>query len=165
MLETGLQKVISDFKSCVFDVSTLTTLQFQEVADKFCWLLFCQQARIPKDERRNCFIIFEEAQIVMPQGVLNSKRLQNISKVLTVGRNFKIRMGAITQFAASVDKGVVKYAKQRYFGWTDEMNDRKYISKFIGEEAETLANLQTLEFIYYFPTEKILQPIKVQPRW
>ena len=151
-------------KSAIFDTSTLTVLQMQEVVDRFCWLLFNYQAKIPKEERKQFFLIFEEAQIIVPQGVMRSKRLQNVLRVITVGRNFKIRIGLVTQFAATVDKDALKSCKERYFGWTDEVNDVAYIGKIVGEEeAKSLRYYEPGNFLFNFPPKNILEKIKIDP--
>ena len=161
-LSAGINAV--QVKDCILDVSSLTTLQFQEVADKFCWLLFNLQTRIPKEERRQMYVIFEEAHIVLPEGSMKAKRLQNIVRLATVGRNFKIRVGVITQFASMIDKNILRFAGQRYFGWTDEYNDVLRVSTMIGKEAaESLKYFKTGEFWYYCPSLGIEEKIKVEP--
>jgi hypothetical protein len=151
-------------KDCIFDTSTLTVLQMQEAADRFCWLLYNYQARKTKEERKQFFIIFEEAQVMIPQGVMRAKRLQNIARVITVGRNYKIRVGLITQFAATVDKDALKSAKERWFGWTDEKNDTDYIGSIVGEEeAKGLRYYSPGEFLFNFPSKNILEKIKIEP--
>jgi hypothetical protein len=151
-------------KDAIFDTSTLTVLQMQEVVDRFCWLLYNYQAKKTKEERKQFFLIFEEAQVIIPQGVARAKRLQNVMRIVTVGRNYKIRLGLVTQFASTVDKDVLKAAKQRWFGWTDEMNDARYISNFIGEEeAKSLRYFNSGEFMYNYTARNILEKIKIQP--
>ncbi len=151
-------------KSAIFDTSTLTVLEMQEAADRFCWLLYMYQARIPKEQRKQFFLIFEEAQVMIPQGVMRAKRLQNIARVITVGRNYKIRVGIVTQFAATVDKDALKSAKQRWFGWTDEPNDLKYIGKILGEEeAKNLSYYKSGNFLYNYTAENLMEKIKIEP--
>ena len=71
--------------------------------------------------------------------------------LITVGANFNISFGLITQFAAEVSKLPVKATQQRYFGLTSEPNDIRYIRGFIGkEQAEELRNLSVGEFIYSY---------------
>lgn len=159
-IEAGLQGI--ELRDCVFDVSSLTTLQFQEVADKFSWMLFNLQAKISPLLRKQMFVIFEEAHIVFPQGVMGAKRLQNVVRLISVGRNFKIRVGMITQFASMLDKSILRYAGQRYFGWTDEYNDCRRIGTYIGEEtANSLRYFKSGEFIYYCPSQLIQEKIYV----
>jgi hypothetical protein len=161
-IEAGIHSIAVTDR--VIDVSTLTTMQFQEVADKFCWLLFNMQARLPEGQRKQIFILFEEAHIVLPEGSMKSKRLQNVVRLVTVGRNYKIRVGVITQFAAMLDKSILRFAGQRYFGWTDEFNDLQRIATMIGkEQAETLKYYKTGDFFYYAPALGIEEKIHVQP--
>ena len=161
-IDAGLNSV--RLEDTVLDCSTLTTLQFQEIADKFCWLLFQHQVRTPEDERRQMFVIFEEAHIVLPEGSMKAKRLQNIVRLMTIGRNFKIRMGIVTQFASLIDKTAIRFAGQRYFGWTVEYNDVHRISSMIGkEEAETLKYYKTGEFFYFAPAMQIGEKVLVPP--
>ena len=151
-------------KNAIFDTSTLTVLQLQEVADRFCWLLYQHQAKIPKEERRQFFVIFEEAQIVLPQGSLMAKRLQNVVRLLSIGRNYKIRMGVIAQFASMVDKNSIRFMSQKWFGWTDEYNDVQRIGTMLGDEAaENLKYYKSGEFTYYYPRKFIQEKISIEP--
>ena len=151
-------------QDAIFDTSNLTTLQLQQVAEKFCWLLYRSQAELPKVQRKLYCIIFEEAQIVFPEGVMKSNRLQNVVRLATVGRNFGIRIGVITQFAAMVDKSAVRYMGQRFFGWTDEYNDVRRIGTMLGKEAAaSLKFLKSGEFLYYCPSQRIQEKIAIEP--
>ncbi len=150
-------------KDAIFDVSNLTTLQFQELADQFCWLLYKHQAELPPEARSKYFVIFEEAQIVLPEGAMRAKRLQNVVRLATVGRNFGVRIGVITQFAAMVDKSALRYMGQRFFGWTDEWNDVQRISTMVGDEAEKLKYFKSGEFLYYCPSLGIQDKISIEP--
>jgi hypothetical protein len=151
-------------KDAIFDTSTLTVLQMQEVVDRFCWLLFNYQAKKAKEDRKQFFLIFEEAQVMIPQGVMRSKRLQNVARVITVGRNYKIRVGIVTQFAATVDKDALKSAKMRWFGWTDEYNDVSYIGKMVGEEeAKGLRYYEPGTFLFNYTAKNTMEKIKIKP--
>lgn len=150
-------------KDAIFDVSNLTTLQFQEVADQFCWLLFRFQSELPPEQRRKYFVIFEEAQIVLPEGSMRAKRLQNVVRLATVGRNFGVRIGVITQFAAMIDKNICRYMVQRYYGWTIEFNDVRRIEAAIGEDAQRLRYLKSGEFMYHEPISGTLEKIAIEP--
>lgn len=150
--------------SIIIDISPLTIPATQQLADLFCLAIYLQQSRIPKTRRKFYFIVFEEAHTQFPQGILGAKRMANAVRLLTQGRNYNIRMGMITQFAAMLDKRGMRYMKQRYFGWTDELNDRNYISAFIGDEyASSLKYLKSGEFVYYHPSADILETIYIDP--
>lgn len=148
----------------IIDCSNLTILQIQQLAELFSKALYKAQSKIPKEKRNVYFIIFEEAQTEFPQGALRAKRFQNVVRILTQGRNYFLRVGMVTQFAAMLDKDAVKWAKQRYFGWTDEKNDRNYIANFIGDEAaEGLKYFKSGDFLYYWPSSNILEKFHISP--
>lgn len=151
-------------KDAIFDTSNLTTLQYQELADKFCWLLYKYQADLKPEFRQRFFIFFEEAQIVFPEGVMKAKRLQNVVRLATVGRNYGIRLGIVTQFAAMTDKNILRYMAQRYFGWTDEWNDVRRIETMVGEDdAKSLKTFRSGDFLYYCPSKSIQDKIHIEP--
>jgi DNA helicase HerA-like ATPase len=156
----------SDLKleDTIFDTSRLTTLQFQQLVENFSKAIYLHQAVLKKEERKFCFPIFEEAHTVLPEGVMKSKTLQNLVRLITVGRNYKIRVGMITQFAAMLDKSALRYMGQRYFGWTDEYNDVHRIGTMIGfEESKALKFLKSGEFLYYCPSLHIQEKVSIEP--
>ena len=147
-------------RSIVFDTKILTILQAQKFIEEFNRLIFEKQVSITREKRKPFIIILEEGQIVFPEGCLRAKRFQNSVRLLSVSRNFRIRVGVVTPFAAALDKGALRYMRQRYFGATDEKNDLEYIGSFVGKEvAETLRYLKAGEFMYYFPANNILEKI------
>jgi hypothetical protein len=101
------------------------------------------------------FIFYEESHTYLPNGCFRAARkYAPIVDLVTVGANFNLRFGAITQFPAALDKGVVKITQQRYFGWTTEFNDRNYVKSFVGKEfvdpkqPDSVFNLRKGEFLY-----------------
>jgi hypothetical protein len=93
---------------------------------------------------------------------MRSKLYQNTVRVMTQGRNFKVRFMCITQFAALIDKNAMRYMKQRYFGYTDEPNDVDYIARIVGKnEAEKLQSLDVGEFVYF--NRGKLSKIQIKP--
>ena len=162
-IRTYLKSIRLD-RSTLIDTSFLTIPQTQELIESFCQSLFNAQAKLRQDQRCQYFIIFEEAQTALPQGSLRATAFQNTVRLLTQGRNFKIRIGMVTQFAAMLDKNALRFSKQRFFGWTDELNDVKYIQNFIGEDqAKQLRTLNPGEFLYSFTSEDRLEKISIQP--
>jgi hypothetical protein len=100
------------------------------------------------------FVFFEEAHTYLPSGSFRSARkYAPLIDLVTVGANFNLRFGAITQFPAMIDKAV-KICQQRYLGWTTEKNDLDYIEKFIGKEytnpkqPDSVFNLRKGQFLY-----------------
>lgn len=141
--------VVLNGHSTVFDMSILTIPQQKILVEWFCKTIFEHQARIPNENRKQYFIIFEEAHTYFPEGCMRSKTYQNAVRLLTQGRNYKVRMGCVTQFSSLVDKNVMRYMKQRYFGYTDELNDVYYLKAFLDSHASKLRGLGAGEFLYY----------------
>lgn len=94
-------------------------------------------------------VVFEEAQTYLPNGCMRSRKYSDITDFVTVGGNYGLSFGAVTQFSASVDKAVVKLAQQRFFGLTTEDNDKKYVRSFIGKKwMDDLVSLRLGQFLY-----------------
>lgn len=150
-------------KSVIFDISELYVKEQREFVQQFCRTLFASRVSKGKDVSKEpwIFLIFEEAQLYVPQSAMRSKAFQEVMRIITVGRNFRIRFGLITQFASTVDKLCVKMTEQRYFGKSDELNDIKYLQNFVGEKTKLLPDLKIGEFLYDFgnKTEKIKTPL------
>jgi hypothetical protein len=147
------QTLLGFERNIIYDISKLTNTEQQQLVEWFCKQLMIYQASLPKEKRKRHFIIFEEAHTYFPQGCMTAKRYQNIVRMMTQGRNFKIRFACITQFASLIDKNAMRYMKQRYFGSTDEPNDFEYILRFFpknkrDEIAEKIVRLKAGEFIY-----------------
>lgn len=145
--------------SCVIDVSRLTYDQRFSFVMSTCNGAFSSHMNgLGKRE----VLVFEEAHLVFPNGCFRSTRKYSPAlDVVTVGGNFGLRFGCITQFAALLDKTVVKMAQQRYFGWTTEKNDKAYVQSFVGKEnLRDLVGLRRGEFLYQYrgETEKVKVP-------
>lgn len=137
--------------STVFDISSLAARKKVLFVNTFCHDIYEQHV---EGYERKEFIIFEEAQTYLPQGSLRlairrSSPCESVLDVVTVGANYGLRFGLITQFPALVDKPPVKICQQRYFGWTWEKNDVAYVKAFLGKDwIAKLQSLQKGEFIY-----------------
>ena len=149
----------------VVDISMCTIEQTKLLVEKFSEQLFLQQARQPKEKRQTYFVLFEEGQTEFPQGALRAKAMQNVVRLATQGRNYKIRVGVVTQFAAMLDKDIMKFMNQRYFGWTAEPNDVDYIGEMLGDDevAENLKYFDSGDFLYWYPAKNILEQIHINP--
>jgi len=140
-------------KAMIWNMELMTPKQQQETIENFCIKIMKHQAETPEPERKRYFLIFEEAHTYFPQGCMTAKRCQNTVKMMTQGRNFKIRFACITQFASLIDKNAMRYMKQRYFGSTDEPNDFEYVLRFFpknkrDEIADKIVTLKAGQFIY-----------------
>jgi len=140
------------YGSTVFDVSTLNVRDQIAFADTLCKSLI--EHHLSGETRYNEFLIFEESQNYLPQGGLRlatrrSNPLENVFKLVTIGANFGLRFGIVTQFSALIDKSVVKIVQQKYCGSTFEPNDIKYLKGFLGKAwSEKLSALQRGQFVY-----------------
>ena len=137
-------------KSLIFDMSLLNPRQQFTVVKNVCQAIWDHQVR---NRTHWYYVIFEEGSVYFPQGCLKAKRYQTLVQFATQGRNYDIRFEVITQFSAMIDKDIMKYMKQRYFGNTDEPNDTDYIISFFRRnQQEKIANqleeLQPGQFIY-----------------
>lgn len=137
--------------STVFDVSALSTRFKVLFVNQLCKDIY--EMHVDGYEPKE-FIVFEEAQTYLPQGctrlaIRRSSPLESVLDVVTVGANYGLRFGLITQFPALCDKAPIKICQQRYFGWTWERNDTNYVKAFLGKEwATKLQGLQKGEFVY-----------------
>ena len=117
-------------QSTIFDFSKISINQEQLIVEEFCKLIMLYQAETPEKQRKQYFLIFEEAHTYFPEGCMRAKRYQNTVRMMTQGRNYGVRFGCITQFASLIDKNAMRYMKQRYIGYTDEPNDVEYVKRF-----------------------------------
>jgi hypothetical protein len=136
--------------SLIMDISLLSIAERQTFAENLCRLLYEHQAKTPKHLRKQYFIIFEESHVYLNEGTLRSKKFQNITRLVTEGRNFNVRFACVTQFASLISKVTMKFMRLRFFGYADEPNDLRFISGFLGSEhVKQLRNLEHGSFIHY----------------
>jgi hypothetical protein len=139
-------KQISWRGSTVFDVSTLSVREAITFTNTLCSSL--NEMHINGKTTRKEFVIFEEAQTYLPNGgmriaIRHSNPLEDVFKLVTVGANFGLRFGIVTQFPALIDKSCVKITQQRFYFWTWEKNDVQYLKAFLGKTwSEKLGTLE-----------------------
>jgi len=133
-------------KSIVHDLSLLYVEQQKAVVTSIVRSEF-QRAVNRKTRPRRVFV-FEECQLLVPQGRLQSIEAQEVLRLMTVGRNFNLRFILLTQRPATVDKTAVSLCGQKYLGRVDELNDVRYLRNWIGDWTEKLPSLNVGEFIY-----------------
>lgn len=120
-------------QSIIFDISLLYVKDQRSFVEKIAKSLFMQKVKNPK-VRFWTVLIFEESQLYLQQSAMRSKAYMEMMRLITVGRNYKLRYGLITQFPSMIDKLCVKMTQQRYFGYSDEKNDLDYVNCFIPNE-------------------------------
>jgi len=146
-------------ESTIFDISMLTILDQQRFVEAFCKDLFMNRATSLVDPLT--WLVFEEAQLYLPQGALRAKAFQEAVRVVSVGRNYNIKFCIVTPFASQVDKYVVKLCGQRYLGYTTEPNDIKYLKGYLEGRTDELKRLQAGEFLREYRGAKNL--VRSQP--
>jgi hypothetical protein len=132
-------------QNMIVDTSMLTPMQQQQCVERFCKRLFEFQLHSTK----RFYLVFEEAQTFFPLNSLRSLKTQNTMRILTTGRNFNVSLCAISQFAATIDKELVKHAGQIFLGYAAEANTLAYWKGILGKKAEDLKTLQNGQFIYF----------------
>ncbi len=139
--------------STVFDLSKLGLHDRVKFVNQFC--------RERLNEHVNGYsipelVLFEEAQTYMPNGSFRLSIKKNpvfdgVVDFVTVGGNYSLRFGLITQIPSLVDKTPFKIAQQHYFGPCGEPNDFNYVKQFLKKEhRQMLTDLKKLEFIYKY---------------
>lgn len=145
--------------SCVFDIKTLYVVEQQIIVQNFCQKLFSETISSDEKKRVSTLIVFEEAQTYLPEGRLKGKAYDEITRILNIGRNFRLRIMILTQFAANVDKKAVKPCRQKYIGYTDEPNDIDYLKGWVRGRTNELEELEVGEFFYR--CKKTLQKVTI----
>jgi hypothetical protein len=143
--------------STIFDISRLTPNQAQRSVEQFCKKLFEFQL---DNSAKRFYLVFEEAQIFFSLNSLRSLKTQNAMRILTTGRNFNVSLCAISQFAATIDKELVKHAGQIFLGYASELNTLAYWKGILGKKAEDLKKLQNGQFVYFNRNKISLTEIK-----
>jgi hypothetical protein len=134
-------------RSVIFDISRLSVQGRQNLIESFSETLYRCQSMNPS--RKQYFLVFEEGSSYFREGFMRGKRFSNTAMLMSEGRNYGVRFMVITQFFASIDKMSMRYMRQRYFGYTDELNDVSYVKAFLGDQALKLRDLNAGEFTYY----------------
>jgi len=146
VLPYGTQRFQWKPKPYVFDLSLLPIPLKIKFVNLFCKTLL--NAHIQGFNQWE-FVVFEEAHLIFPNGSLRSlKKNGEAVAFATIGRNYKLSFGFITQFPANVDKLLVKLTVQRYLFQTWEPNDYRYMQRLLGKHAKELKSLEAGECIY-----------------
>ncbi|MFA5307383.1 MAG: hypothetical protein WC365_08090 [Candidatus Babeliales bacterium] len=148
-------------QSAILDLAQLGYTERVNYVIAFCQALYDWHKKYGFKKAPFEFIFFEEAHTYFSNGCFRSPRkFSPCIDIVTVGANFNLRFGAITQFPAMLDKALVKITQQRYFGFTTENNDLNYVKGFVGKEhtdrlnkdgtpnLNSVFNLQKGQFLY-----------------
>ncbi len=160
-------------QSAVIDLSNLDYIKRINYVIAFCKCVYNWHKDKGFKRAPIEFLIFEEAHSYFANGCFrNPRQFSPCVDLITIGANFNLRFGVITQFPASLDKALVKVSQQRFFGWSTEKNDLDYIKAFVGKEytkpdnPNSVFNLQKGQFLYQLRNkiEKIQSSPYVEPK-
>ena len=101
------------------------------------------QVSLTETQRKWIIYVFEETQMLTPQGSLRSNEAQQVLRLMTTGRNFKLGYIAVTQRAALCDTSVFELTFQKYFARMNGENDLRKVANYIGAKAYDLENSST----------------------
>lgn len=130
----------------IYDLSILYVEQQKDVIKNIVKKEFMKA--VNAEQRPKKIFVFEECQLLIPQGRLRSTEAQEILRLITVGRNFNLRFILLTQRPATVDKTCVSLCGQKYLARVDELNDVRYLRNWIGNNVKKLPSLDVGQFIY-----------------
>jgi len=133
--------------STIYDISLLQPSKQRNFVEHFCRVLFNERAK--STERPPTFLVFEESQLYIRQGELQTEVAEEILRIITVGRNYNIRFALLAQFPSMIDRAAIKYCKLKFYGYCD-FDDVEYLRSFIGTQADALNTLKVGEFVYCF---------------
>jgi len=139
---------LSTYQSVVYDLSKLTPKEIKNFIAKFLAKEWNQQIAIPEHKRKWIIYVFEECQILTPQGSLRSNEAQQTLRLMSSGRNYNLGFIAITQRPALTDTSVFELTFQKYFARMNGENDVRKVSQYIGSLAYDLEKLKLGEFMY-----------------
>lgn len=165
-VDTNSQLRLELYQSVIFDLSRLTPQAAKDFITRVLEVEWRLQIDTPEEERKQIVYVFEEVQMLLPQGMLRSSEAQVILRLLTVGRNFQLGFIAITQRPALTDTSVFELSFQRYFARMDGQNDLKKIACYIEtEKAKQLQSLKLGQFFYDKGTEtKLIKTSKFESK-
>jgi len=131
--------------SIVYDLSLLYVYAQKEIIRNIVAGYFRRQVRDPDRWR---IFVFEECQTLIHRNRLSSREAQEILRLITVGRNFKLSYILLTTRPSLVDTSLVALSDQIYIGRLDDINDIRRVKRWIGVYEHRISRLKTGQFIY-----------------
>lgn len=134
--------------SIVYDVSRLTRPDSQMFVNGIT--AHQMERQINSTERKPHFNVYEEAQIYLNRGSINW--LEEIYRLVSIGANYLMSYGLISQRPASVDVEAISRCAQIYLGSMWESNDLRKIKNYLNysrtETYEVMTHLPVGCFVY-----------------
>lgn len=144
--------------SVIYDVSHLLLedrISFVDELTKAIWY-----SRVGRPDAPKLLLIIEEAQIYFKR--IDSKGTQYCYQLLTIGRNYAVRMAMITPRPQDIHPLITAVSNIRYFGRMSEPNALNKIHKMIDPPktrtySEMAKTLQVGQFLHITPSHEILK--------
>jgi len=136
------------YRSVIFDLSKLLPKDTKRFISLILAKEWNMQVSLAEPQRKWIIYIFEETQMLTPQGSLRSNEAQQVLRLMTSGRNYNLGYIAITQRPALCDTSVFELTFQKYFARMNGENDLRKVANYIGSKAYDLEKLRLGEFFY-----------------
>ena len=130
--------------SIVYDISRLTRPDQRTLVNSIIAEDYDKQANTPEKLRTPKFYVFEEAQLFASSQSV--RWMEEVYKLVTVGANFKMSYGLISQRPASIDTECISRCSQIYIGNLWESNDLRKIRNYLN-----YSRVETYEVISHLP--------------
>jgi len=147
-ITNNIRMNINLYRSVMFDLSRLLPKDAKRFISLILAAEWDMQVRLTEQQRRWIVYVFEETQMLTPQGHLRSNEAQQILRLMTTGRNYNLGYIAITQRPALCDTSVFELTFQKYFARMNGENDLRKVANYIGAKAYDLEKLRLGEFFY-----------------
>jgi len=147
-ITTNIRSDVNLYRSVIFDLSVLLPKDTKRFISLILAKEWDMQVRLTELQRKWIVYVFEEVQDLIPQGRLRSNEAQQVLRLFTTGRNYKMSYVAITQRPALTDTSVFELTFQKYFARMNGENDLRKVANYIGAKAYDLEKLRIGEFFY-----------------
>lgn len=115
--------------SIVYDISRLSRPDQRTLVNSIIAEDYDTQANTPEKFREPKFYVFEEAQLFASSQSV--KWMEEVYKLVTVGANFRMSYGLISQRPASIDVECISRCSQIYIGNLWEENDLRKVKNYL----------------------------------
>ena len=143
--------------SIIFDMSLLKPIQQKSFVDTVLEQLWDTQV---KNSSRRTLVILEEFQLY--GRTVRGSASQNILRIMSAGRNHKIRVLAVTVDLALIDTAFIRLTSQRFYGRINvEENSKRKFKNYHGGDWLRICQELDLGYFVYMLRDK-LKVVKVQ---
>lgn len=115
--------------SIIYDISRLTRPDQRTLVNSIIAEDYNTQANTPEELRQPKFYVMEEAQLFASSQSV--KWLEEVYKLVSVGANFKMSYGLISQRPASIDTECISRCSQIFIGNLWEENDLRKVKNYL----------------------------------